>query len=296
MATENMIKTADVAPAISVDFTSRLKENIDMLRKVLGIVDPDKMTAGNLIKIYKYEVTNNPAQVAEGETVPLTKVEKTLAKTVELKLNKFRKETTAEAIQASGRDVAINKTDNKLISKIRKGIKADFFGELMNGTGTATGADLQETLANAWAEVAVYYEDEDATPIYFVSAKDVAGYLGKAQVGLANAFGLSYIENFLGLGTAIVVPSLEKGKVIATATQNLRCAYAPTNGDAGGEFGLVSDETGLIGMKHSCNDKNVTIMTLIMTSVVFYPELLDGVILGTIGSGNDGGNGDQGNS
>lgn len=290
MATENMIKKADVAPAISVDFTSRLKENIDMLCKVLGIVDPDKMTAGNLIKIYKYEVTNNPAQVAEGETVPLTKVEKTLAKTVELKLNKFRKETTAEAIQASGRDVAINKTDNKLISKIRKDIKSTFFGELMNGTGKATGENLQKTLANAWAAVAKYYEDEDATPIYFISAEDLADYLGEAPVGLANTFGLSYVENFLGLGTAVVVPSLKKGKVIATATQNLRCAYAPTSGDASGEFGLVSDETGLIGMKHSCNDENVTIMTLIMTSVVFYPELLDGVIIGTIG-----GNGGSGN-
>ena len=160
---------------------------------------------------------------------------------------------------------------------------------MLEGTGAATGEDLQETLANAWAEVAEYFDDEDeeVTPIYFISTRDVAKYLGKAPVGLATAFGFSYIESFLGLGSAIVVPSLPQGKIIATAKENLRCAYAPINGDVGSKFNLVADETGLIGMKHYLGEDNVTVKTLILTAIIFYPELLDGVVIGTIGgSGN----------
>lgn len=296
MADENMIKTTDVAPAISIDFTSRLKTNITMLRKILGITDPDKIPAGNLIKMYRYVIKNDPDQVAEGEIVPLTKVERELAKTVELTLDKFRKETTAEAIQASGLDASVNKTDAKLMGKVRKGIKNSFFTMLMEGTGKATGGDLQETLANAWAEVTEYFDDEDeeVTPIYFVSTRDVAKYLGKAPVGLATAFGFTYMEDFLGLGSALVVPSLPQGTVIATAKENLRCAYAPINGDVGRKFNLVADETGLIGMKHYLGEDNVTVKTLILCAIVFYPEMLDGVVVGTVGDDGDNGDGDNG--
>ena len=35
-------------------------------------------------------------------------------------------------------------------------------------------------------------------------------------------------------------------------------------------------------MKHSTNDDNATVNTLAMCGVAFFPELLDGVIVGTI--------------
>ena len=57
-----------------------------------------------------------------------------------------------------------------------------------------------------------FYEDEDATPVFFVSSDDVAEYLGSAQITMQTAFGWTYIENFLGLGTAIVTPALAKEK------------------------------------------------------------------------------------
>jgi hypothetical protein len=35
-------------------------------------------------------------------------------------------------------------------------------------------------------------------------------------------------------------------------------------------------------MKHSADDSNATINTLAMSGVIFYPERLDGVFVGTI--------------
>lgn len=279
-AETNTTTTTDLEPAISIDCVSKLSSNIVELQKVLGITELEPMTAGTTIKIYKMEQVNTPEQVAEGETITLTKINRTLARTVELVLKKFRRNTTAEAIQKTGREIAINKTDGKLISSIQKGIKKDFYSMLLEGTGKASGATFQAALAAAWGAVTKFYEDEDATPIHFVSSDDVADYLGTAQVTLQQAFGMSYIEDFLGLGTVVINPNMTKGKVASTAKENLHGAYIPANtGDVAKTFGLTSDKTGLVGMTHQPVSGNATVDTLAMSGVVFYPELLDGVIL-----------------
>lgn len=282
-AEEGTTTKTDLEPAISIDCVSRINSNIDELRDVLSISELEPMPAGTTIKIYEMQQTTTPEQVAEGETIKLTKVERKLARTVELILKKFRRSTTAEAIQKVGKEIAINKTDEKLISNIQKGIKKSFYELIGAGAGSATGATLQSTLAAVWGAIKTFYEDEDATPIYFVSSDDVADYLGTAQVTMQQAFGMSYIKDFLGLGTVVVSPSLPKGKVIGTAKENLHGAYIPANtGDVATTFGLTSDSTGLVGMKHYTTDDNASVGTLVMSGVVFYPEMLDGVIVGTI--------------
>ena len=285
-AETNTTVKADLEPAISIDCVSKLSSNITELQRVLGVAEMEPMSAGTTIKIYKMEQTNTPDQVGEGETIALTNINRKLARTVELVLKKYRKNTTAEAIQKVGRDIAINKTDEKLISGIQKGIKKDFYAMLLTGTGTATGTTFQSALAAAWGAITKFYEDEDATPIHFVSSDDVADYLGTAQVTLQQAFGMSYIEDFLGLGTVVINPNMAKGKIASTAKENLHGAYIPANsGDVAQTFGLTSDTTGLVGITHQPISNNATVDTLAMSGVVFYPELLDGVILTTITPG-----------
>lgn len=282
-AEEGTVMASDIEPAISIDFISRLRKNIDALRRVLGIVDIDNVVAGSNIKIYETRVTNDPEQVAEGETIALTHVERKLVKTIEMELKKFRKKTTAEDIMKNGRERAINDTDNALIGKIQKGIKQDFFDLLMEGTGEAEGVGLQAALANGWAQIETLYEDYDATAVYFVSPTDVADYLANTQVTMQNAFGLTYLENFLGLGTAVVSPRIPAGKYAVTAKENLRAANAGANGsDVAKTFGLTHDETGIIGITHSVQTGNATIETLMMAAIQFYPEYLDKVVVGTI--------------
>ena len=283
-AEENMNAAADLEPGISIDFVSKITSNIAELQKVLGIAEMEPMSAGTTIKIYKREQVNTPDQVGEGETIALTKVERKLARTIELVLKKFRRNTSAEAIQKVGRNMAINQCDEKLVSGIQKGIKQDFFDVMLAGEGSGVdGVGLQATLANAWGKLNVYHEDEGVSPIHFLSPLDVAEYLGGAQITMQTAFGLSYVEDFLGLGTVIVSPRVTKGKVVSTAKENLHGAYIPANsGDVAQSFGLTSDTTGLIGMKHSADDTNATINTLAMSGVIFYPERLDGVFVGNI--------------
>lgn len=280
----NETVTTDLAPAISIDFTSRISENINTLQEILGVTNMTPMAAGTLIKLYKETVTV-AQQVAEGETIGLSKVKRELADTKELVLGKYRKQVTAEAIQKFGRELAINRTDEKLIGEIRKQIKSDFFTTIGTGTGLALGGtDLQATLASVWAALQKKYVDTDVTPVYFVSTDDVAEYLGSATVTMQTAFGFTYIENFLGLGRTFVHPDLTKGIVIGTVVENLNGAYVPANGgDLAESFDLTGDESGFVGMTHQAATDNASITTLLFCSVLFYPELLDGVIKAAVG-------------
>ena len=285
-AEENLITKADIEPAISIDFVSRITSNINALREVLGITNMVAMPEGTQIKIYKASVENTPSQVGEGETIPLTKVTRKLAKTETLTLKKFRKAASAESITTNGYENAINITDEKLVQNVQKGIKSDFFTLIETGTGSATGTDFQKTLADCWGKLQTAFEDEDVNAIYFISAADAATYLGNANISTQNAMGLTYVQDFLGLGTMIVSPRITAGKVVATAKENLNGAYIPANSSAlSRAFSLTSDETGFVGMTHQSKTENATVETLLLSGVLFYPERLDGVIVGTIAPG-----------
>lgn len=282
MAVENTILSTDLEPGISIDFTSRISNNIKSLMDILGITELEPMASGTQIKMYTMSKTNSPSQVGEGEDIPLTKIERKLAKTIDLALKKYRKNTTAEAIQRVGRDLAINSTDEKMVSEIQKDIKGAFYTALGTGTGTAEGTNLQTTLANLWAKLQTRYEDMDVSPVYFIHPSDVADYLGTAQVSMQTSFGFTYIENFLGLGTAIITPAVTEGSPIATAKENLNGAYVPAGGDVAQTFALTFDSTGLVGMTHQVQTNNASVDTLLFSGVVFFPEYVDGVFKGTI--------------
>ena len=117
----NTTVAADLEPVISIDHTNQLVAGIKSLLTVLGVVDMKPMAEGTTVKMYKTTQKNTPDQVAEGETIGLTKVERKLVKTFELKLKKYRKSTTAEAIQKVGKDKAVNETDTVFMRNIQKG-------------------------------------------------------------------------------------------------------------------------------------------------------------------------------
>ena len=283
-AETNTTITTDIEPAISVDFTNRIAKSLAEFQEILGITNLIPMASGNTIKVYETSVDATVDQVAEGETIGLTKISRPVAQTIEIALNKYRKLVTAEAIQRSGYEIAVNTTDEKLVSMIQKDIKGDFFELLETGTATATGDDLQEACANAWAALEEAYEDEEVNAVFFANPVDVASYLGSATVSTQTAFGLSYLSDFLGLGTLIVSPKVTSGTVLATAKENLNGAYVPANGDIGSAFGLTTDETGLVGMTHTAKTETGSIETFALSGAVFFPERLDGIVVTTIGA------------
>ncbi|MCQ5240957.1 hypothetical protein, partial [Eggerthella lenta] len=96
----------------------------------------------------------------------------------ELKLKKWRKQTSYEAINDKGYEQAVEDTDAKMLRDVQEGIRKDFFDFLPTGTGTAAGEGLQGALAACWTKNQVLWEDTDASGyLYFVNPEDIGEYL-----------------------------------------------------------------------------------------------------------------------
>lgn len=275
--------STDFEPAISIDHTTRIADTIQTLMRVMGITEMVPMAEGSVVKVYKTTVTKKAGTVAEGDEIPLSKTDRKKTAEITLTLNKYRKLTTAEAIQKSGVSRALNESDAKLMGEVRKDVKKDFFAVINAASGSAAGGQtLQMAAAQAWGSLQKYYEDNDVTPVFFVNPLDVATYLGSAQITTQTAFGFTYIESFLGMGTALLSGDITQGSVFATAAENLNGVYVPANGDIANVFGLTYDESGLVGMTHTLASSRASVETLIMSGVKFYAEDAAGIFKSTI--------------
>ena len=174
-------------------------------------------------------------------------------------------------------------TTDALLRDVQKGIRKDFFTFLATGTGTASGATFQKAIAQAWGQLQVKFEDDEIEAVYFMNPLDAADYLGDATIITQNAFGMSYVENFLGLGTVIFNSSVTKGKIYATAKQNLVLYYIPVNGaDLSEAFTFTSDATGLIGIHEAPDYPHMTAEDVVASGLTLFAERIDGVIISSI--------------
>ena len=296
-AETNVIKKANLAKVRELDFATLFGENINSLVKMLGISRKIPVTAGTVLKKLKVTGTLASGSVPEGEIIPLSQYATTWTPVGEATLKKWRKASTAEAILKGGYDQAVNETDKKLILDIQKDIRSAFITDLASGTGTATGIGLQAALANAWGKLQTAFEDEDIAPVYILNPQDVADYLGKAQISMQTAFGFSYVENFLGLGTVIMTPRVTKGTFYATASQNIVLYYIDVNeaNGLGEAFSFTTDaETGLVGIHEDANYQRMQEETVAVSGIDLFAEIPAGVIVGTIAEEDEGGEGGEG--
>lgn len=292
-AETNLIKAAQMSKVREVDFVNLFTHgSLAKLIEVLDVTRKIPMMEGTTMYVYSTSGTIQSGAVAEGEIIPLSQYATTKTAVGEITLKKWRKAVSAEAIKKSGYDAAVNETDAALLRDVQKGIRTDFF-TLLNGTITgstsATGVDLQSALAAAWAQLQIKYEDDAAEAVYFVNPVDAGDYLGAAQISVQTAFGMNYIENFLGLGTVILTSQVTAGTFIATAKQNIVMYYLTINGDIAAAFDLTADELGYIGIKSGYqNEERAQLESLVMNGIQFFVEYAAGVVKGTISAASSG--------
>lgn len=284
MAAEtNTIMQADLARVRVADFNLQFTGNLRKLTEALGVTRKIAVQEGAALKMLKVTGTLKSGNVAEGELIPLSKYETEEVTVGEVKLNKWRKGTTAEAILKGGYDQAVGATTDKMVKDIQKTVRGDLFTFMATGTGTATGATLQAALANGWGKLAVLFEDDAVETVYFLNPMDVSGYLGTAQVEMQTLFGMNYIKNFLGLGDVFLNSNVPEGKFYATAKENIVLYYVNVGaGDIKSAFGLTTDETGYIGINEYPDKDTARVIDLVLSGVTFFPERQDGIVVGTI--------------
>lgn len=287
-AEANLITQEQMKRVREVDFVSQFTHNsLAKLMEVLGVTRKIAMMEGTTMYVYDVTGELQDGNVPEGEIIPLSQYEVTKTPVGEIKLHKWRKAASAESIKKSGYDAAVRDTDTAILRDVQKGIRANLFGFLngeISGATTASGADLQSALADAWGNIQVLFEDDTAEAVYFVHPQDIASYLASADITTQEAFGMKYVEDFLGLGTVIISSRVKKGTFVATAKENFIMYYLTMNGDIAMAFNLTADETGFIGIKSGYqNEERAQIESLVMDGIQFLVEYAAGVVKGTIG-------------
>lgn len=287
-AETNLITQEQMKRVREVDFVSQFTHNsLAKLMEVLGVTRKIAMMEGTTMYVYDVTGELQDGNVPEGEIIPLSQYEVTKTPVGEIKLHKWRKAASAESIKKSGYDAAVRDTDTAILRDVQKGIRANLFGFLngeISGATTASGADLQSALADAWGNIQVLFEDDTAEAVYFVHPQDIASYLASADITTQEAFGMKYVEDFLGLGTVIISSRVKKGTFVATAKENFIMYYLTMNGDIAMAFNLTADETGFIGIKSGYqNEERAQIESLVMDGIQFLVEYAAGVVKGTIG-------------
>lgn len=285
-AETNVIKAAQMSKVREVDFVLQFTHNfLPKLIEALGVTRKIAMQEGTTMYYYTTTGTLQSGVVPEGEIIPLSQYQRNKMPFGELTLKKWRKGTTAEAIQKSGYQEAVNETDAKMVSDIQKTIRTNLFS-FLNGTITGstpvTGANLQAVLAQTWGQLQVLFEDDAIAPVHFVNPLDIADYLATATITTQTAFGMTYIEDFLGLGTVILSSQVTKGTVVSTAKDNIVMYYLTMSGDLAYAFNLTTDETGYIGAHAKQTDERAQVEMMAMAGIQFLVEYAQGVVKGTI--------------
>ena len=282
-ADPKLIKKTALASVREIEIKLQLTERLTKLTEALGVNRKVAKQAGTVLKTYKATGTLEDGAVAEGDTIPLSKYTTEAVSYGEITLKKWRKAPSAEAIIERGYDQAVGMTTERMLKDVQKAIRKDFFTFLGTGTGTATGAGLQAALAQTWGKLQTLFEDDDIQAVHFINPLDIADYLATATITTQTAFGMTYIEDFLGMGKVFMNSSVPKGTIYSTAQDNLVLYYVPVNGaDLNEAFSFTSDETGYIGIHEEPDYTNMTASDTVVNGMTLFAERLDGVVKTTI--------------
>lgn len=291
-AKDNLTVAADFAvQAREIDFVTRFGKNWDTLREIMGIMRPIVKTPGT--KLTAYEATmkgtlQGGASVGEGEEIPYTEFEVNPVAYDDITLEKYAKAVSIEAVNKWGAEIAIQKTDEAFLNELQSVVMNRFYTFLQTGRLTSAESTLQMAIAMAIGNVknkfATMHRDVTSI-IVWVNTIDAYRYLGAANITVQSAFGIDYIENFMGADKLILSSEIPSGKVIATPAENIDLYYInPGNSDFA-KLGLnytVEGETNLIGFHANGDYSHAVGESFALMGMALWAEYLDGIAVVTV--------------
>lgn len=290
MATpSNAVTTTEMNAALDAEFIANFNGEYDRLAEILGIFSPEVMQAGQVLNQIKITGTlADAADYAECDEVPLSKFQTEKVPVDQIKVEPYRRLTSANSINKVGYEVAVMRTDAKMVSTVRSKVMDKFFTFMENGTGTATAKTLQAALAKADAALGDKLEennDETTELVHFVNRQDAADYLGNANVTTQNMFGLTYLQDFLGVQRVFLTNKVEAGSLFVTPVENIHVYGLDFANLASAGLPYATESNGLIGVAHTPAYNRVSVETNVINGTVFFPEVQDYIVKATIAPG-----------
>lgn len=291
-AKANLTKAANIsATARAVDFVSRFQTNWESLLEVLNISRPIEKAPGTVLKAYTSSVTLQSGAVAEGDEIPYSLATVSPVAIQDITLQKYAKAVSIEAVTQYGAELAVRRTDEAFLNELQENVLSAWYTFAQTGTLTDTATTFQEGIAKAIGLVRNKFKSirrNAGTVIGIVNIMDAYTYLGAANLIVQNQFGITYVENFMGIDRLILAADIPSGTIIATPAENI-CLYYVNPGNAdyqelGLEYTTVG-ETPLIGFHVNGNYSNAVGETFAIMGMSLFAEFLDGIAVVTV-SGN----------
>lgn len=211
-----------------VDFVTSFGREITALTEVMGISRPIRKANGTMLTAKRATGELQSGSVAEGDLIPLSQFEVEPVDFQPIELLKYRKAVTIEAIEKYGLETAVGMTDEEFKVQLQDDVLAQFYNFLLTGQLTSEETTFQMAVAMAIGRVKDAFKKmhRSATGVaVFANTLDVYEYLGGAQITVQTAFGMDYVENFLGADILFFSSEVPQGRVIATPVNNLNVYY-----------------------------------------------------------------------
>lgn len=290
-APDNMTGKSQIqVRAREIDFVTSFGKNMQALLDVMGITRMIKKENGSVLKIKKASGTLQDGDVAEGEEIPMSqyKVEEETFDTIKIK--KYRKGVSIEAIAERGYEAAVEMTDEEFKSDLQNVVLDKFYTQLKMGSLVGHETTWQMAFAMAIGKVKNKFETMKRTATgvaVWVNTLDVYKYIGAADITLQTAFGMQYIKNFLGADIVFVSSQITENTVIATPLNNLIAYYVdPADSEfvkAGLEY-TTDSTTGFIGFHVQGNYEHAISDMFAIMGVRLFAEYMDAIAFIAVGS------------
>lgn len=270
--------------AREVDFVTRFAQSWQALQEILGITRPIKKTPGTKLVSYTANSVNGlETSPAEGVDITPTTFEVKPVSYEDVEVEKYSKAVTVEAVAKYGAAVAVEKTDDAFLNELIGSVLDRFYTFVQTGTLTGAESDFQMAVAMANGKVIDKFKKMRkgiSGVATIVNTLDAYRYLGAATLSIQNAFGIQYVQDFLGAKVMILSSEIPSGKVIATAVDNIDLYFIDPGDSDFAKLGLqytTDGETNLIGFHAEGNYKNATGESYALLGMRLWAEYLDGV-------------------
>lgn len=277
------------ANAREIDFVTRFASNWQALAEIIGITRPIRKTPGTTLVSYTASISLENS-VAEGEVIPFSTASVVEAAKSDLTIEKYAKAVSIEAVSKYGAAVAVQKTDEAFLSQLQSNVMDRFYTFLGTGTLTDTATSFQEGVAKSIGLVRNKFKSmhKDITNVVtFVNILDAYEYLGAANLTVQTAFGIDYIEKFMG-ATIIMTSEIDPGTIISTPVDNMVAYYIDPADSEFGQLGLdytVSGDTNLIGFHVEGEYDRAIGAVYALMGFTLWAEYLDGISVVSVNSG-----------
>lgn len=288
---DNQTGTAQIqVRAREIDFVTSFGRNFQALLDVMGISRAIRKENGSVLRVRTASGTLQSGEVAEGELVPLSQYEVTEKDFDKIKILKYKKGVTIEAIAEKGYEAAVAMTDEEFRSDLQNVVLNKFYDQLKAGSLVGHETSWQMAVSMAIGRVRDKFETMGRTATgtaVWVNTLDVYKYLGAAEIFMQTAFGMNYVQNFLGADVVFISSQIPENVVIATPLNNLVAYYVDPADSEFARAGLAytaDPTTRFIGFHTQGNyDRVISEMNAIMGLRIF-AEYQDAIAYIAVGS------------